>query len=58
MQVKISRQVAKSQRREGREDSSEFLSAFSLCGFAALRETVDFIGVQFEQASIKSSLLG
>ncbi|HMV83764.1 MAG TPA: hypothetical protein PKC13_20680 [Blastocatellia bacterium] len=52
VQIKISRKAAKIQRREGRKDSSKFLSAFSLCGFAALRETVDFIDVQFAQASV------
>ncbi|HMV85775.1 MAG TPA: hypothetical protein PLD20_29505 [Blastocatellia bacterium] len=56
MKIKISRKAAKTQRRKeekGGKTRSKFFR-FSLCGFAALRETVDFIDVQFAQASFDS----
>ncbi|HMY74445.1 MAG TPA: hypothetical protein PLQ88_21685 [Blastocatellia bacterium] len=48
MQIKISLKAAKTGRKKRLPKS---LSSFSLCGFAALRELVDFIQVQFAQAS-------
>ncbi|HMV85006.1 MAG TPA: hypothetical protein PLD20_29790 [Blastocatellia bacterium] len=56
MQIKISRKAAKTQGQEGKKDSPESLYSFSLCGFAALREMVDFIDFQFAQASINKQV--